>query len=92
MHASCTPTPHTADGLLLDSLPVRLFISPYRAAVACLGALYEQLCRLLINSFKETVANLLKAMKSAEVRVPAQQYVIYSSTRHKDVPVLDCRK
>ncbi|XP_067223723.1 HEAT repeat-containing protein 5A isoform X1 [Chanodichthys erythropterus] len=41
-------------------LPTRL------AAVACLGALYEQLGRLLINSFKETVANLLKAMKSAE--------------------------
>ncbi|XP_073682977.1 HEAT repeat-containing protein 5A isoform X1 [Garra rufa] len=41
-------------------LPTRL------AAVACLGVLYEQLGRLLINSFKETVANLLKAMKSAE--------------------------
>ncbi|KAG1971597.1 HEAT repeat-containing protein 5A isoform X2 [Pimephales promelas] len=41
-------------------LPTRL------AAVACLGALYEQLGRLLINSFKETVANLLKAIKSAE--------------------------
>ncbi|XP_065144355.2 HEAT repeat-containing protein 5A isoform X1 [Paramisgurnus dabryanus] len=41
-------------------LPTRL------AAVACLGVLYEQLGRLLINSFKETVANLLKAVKSAE--------------------------
>ncbi|KAL1257930.1 hypothetical protein QQF64_011174, partial [Cirrhinus molitorella] len=41
-------------------LPTRL------AAVACLGVLYEQLGRLLINSFKETVTNLLKAMKSAE--------------------------
>uniref|UniRef100_A0A8C1CQR8 HEAT repeat-containing protein 5A n=1 Tax=Cyprinus carpio carpio TaxID=630221 RepID=A0A8C1CQR8_CYPCA len=41
-------------------LPTRL------AAVACLGVLYEQLGRLLINSFKESVANLLKAMKSAE--------------------------
>lgn len=91
-HASRTPTPCAADGLLLDSLPVRLLISPYRAAVACLGALYEQLGRLLINSFKETVANLLKAMKSAEVRVAAQQYVIYSSTKHKDVTVLDCKK
>lgn len=86
------PTACTADGLLFDSLPVRLLISPYRAAVACLGALYEQLGRLLINSFKETVANLLKAMKSAEVRVAAQQYVIYSSTKHKDVTVLDCKK
>ncbi|XP_066529311.1 HEAT repeat-containing protein 5A isoform X2 [Hoplias malabaricus] len=41
-------------------LPTRL------AAVACLGALFEQLGRLLISSFKETVANLLKALKSAE--------------------------
>uniref|UniRef100_A0A9J8CMP9 HEAT repeat-containing protein 5A n=1 Tax=Cyprinus carpio carpio TaxID=630221 RepID=A0A9J8CMP9_CYPCA len=38
----------------------------FLAAVACLGVLYEQLGRLLINSFKETMANLLKAMKSAE--------------------------
>ncbi|XP_058847609.1 HEAT repeat-containing protein 5A-like isoform X1 [Acipenser ruthenus] len=36
------------------------------AAVACLGALYEQLGRLLGNSFTDTVGNLLKAMKSAE--------------------------
>ncbi|CAB1331150.1 unnamed protein product [Coregonus sp. 'balchen'] len=42
-------------------LPTRL------AAIACLGALYEQLGRLLVNTFKETLANLLKAMKSAEI-------------------------
>lgn len=36
------------------------------AAVACLGALYEQLGRLLGNTFTDTVGNLLKAMKSAE--------------------------
>uniref|UniRef100_A0A6Q2YC77 HEAT repeat-containing protein 5A n=1 Tax=Esox lucius TaxID=8010 RepID=A0A6Q2YC77_ESOLU len=41
-------------------LPTRL------AAIACLGALYEQLGRLLVNTFKETLANLWKAMKSAE--------------------------
>uniref|UniRef100_A0A8C7DR91 HEAT repeat-containing protein 5A n=1 Tax=Oncorhynchus kisutch TaxID=8019 RepID=A0A8C7DR91_ONCKI len=43
-------------------LPTRL------AAIACLGALYEQLGRLLVNTFKETLANLLKAIKSAEGR------------------------
>ncbi|XP_069049146.1 HEAT repeat-containing protein 5A isoform X2 [Lepisosteus oculatus] len=43
-------------------LPTRL------AAVACLGALYEQLGRLLGNTFTDTVGNLLKAMKSAESR------------------------
>ncbi|XP_062863467.1 HEAT repeat-containing protein 5A [Trichomycterus rosablanca] len=42
------------------------FLPSRLAAVACLGAMYEQLGRLLINSFKETVANLLKAVKSAE--------------------------
>ncbi|XP_047677260.1 HEAT repeat-containing protein 5A isoform X1 [Tachysurus fulvidraco] len=41
-------------------LPTRL------AAVACLGAMYEQLGRLLISSFKETVVTLLKSIKSSE--------------------------
>lgn len=40
-----------------------------RAAIACLGTLYEQLGRMLANSFKETLGNLLKAMKNAEVGV-----------------------
>ncbi|XP_047467316.1 HEAT repeat-containing protein 5A [Mugil cephalus] len=43
-----------------SGLPTRL------AAIACLGALYEQLGRMLIGSFKDTLVNLLKAMKSAE--------------------------
>ncbi|XP_028251322.1 HEAT repeat-containing protein 5A isoform X1 [Parambassis ranga] len=43
-----------------SGLPTRL------AAIACLGTLYEQLGRMLVGSFKETLANLLKAMKSAE--------------------------
>ncbi|KAM6973609.1 HEAT repeat-containing protein 5A [Aplochiton taeniatus] len=43
-----------------SALPTRL------AAIACLGALYEQLGRMLVNTFKDTLTNLLKAMKSAE--------------------------
>uniref|UniRef100_A0A8P4GPC7 HEAT repeat-containing protein 5A n=1 Tax=Dicentrarchus labrax TaxID=13489 RepID=A0A8P4GPC7_DICLA len=43
-----------------SGLPTRL------AAIACLGALFEQLGRMLAGSFKDTLANLLKAMKSAE--------------------------
>ncbi|XP_049451782.1 HEAT repeat-containing protein 5A isoform X1 [Epinephelus fuscoguttatus] len=43
-----------------SGLPTRL------AAIACLGALFEQLGRMLIGSFKDTLSNLLKAMKSAE--------------------------
>lgn len=78
-------------GLRLIPCQCAYLFLPYRAAVACLGALYEQLGRLLINSFKETVTNLLKAMKSAEVRVAAQQYVIYCSAKHTDVTVLDCK-
>lgn len=42
----------------------------FRAAVACLGSLYEQLGRMLVGSFKDTLSNLLKAMKSAEVCPP----------------------
>ncbi|GCC24140.1 hypothetical protein chiPu_0002540 [Chiloscyllium punctatum] len=36
------------------------------AGVVCLGALYEQLGRMLGNTYMDTVGNLLKAMKSAE--------------------------
>ncbi|XP_019118771.2 HEAT repeat-containing protein 5A isoform X4 [Larimichthys crocea] len=43
-----------------SGLPTRL------AAIACLGALFEQLGRMLVGYFKDTLANLLKAMKSAE--------------------------
>ncbi|XP_078133588.1 HEAT repeat-containing protein 5A isoform X2 [Sander vitreus] len=43
-----------------SGLPTRL------AAMACLGALFEQLGRMLVGSFKDTLTNLLKAMKSAE--------------------------
>ncbi|XP_077394832.1 HEAT repeat-containing protein 5A isoform X2 [Festucalex cinctus] len=43
-----------------SALPNRL------AAVACLGAMFEQLGRMLGGLFKETLANLLKALKHAE--------------------------
>ncbi|KAM9355893.1 HEAT repeat-containing protein 5A isoform 2-T2 [Pholidichthys leucotaenia] len=43
-----------------SSLPARL------AAITCLGALYEQLGRMLVGFLKDTLSNLLKAMKSAE--------------------------
>eukprot|EP00062_Callorhinchus_milii_P000008 gi/632933650/ref/XP_007887784.1/ PREDICTED: HEAT repeat-containing protein 5B isoform X2 [Callorhinchus milii] len=36
------------------------------AAVACVGAFYEKMGRMLGSSFPETVSNLLKALKSAE--------------------------
>ncbi|TKS86123.1 HEAT repeat-containing protein 5A [Collichthys lucidus] len=45
-----------------SGLPTRL------AAIACLGALFEQLGRMLVGYFRDTLANLLKAMKSAEGR------------------------
>ncbi|KAM7403791.1 hypothetical protein PAMA_004293 [Pampus argenteus] len=43
-----------------SGLPTRL------AAIACLGTLFEQLGRMLVGSFKDTLANLLKAMRNAE--------------------------
>ncbi|KAM9646403.1 HEAT repeat-containing protein 5A isoform 3-T3 [Trichechus inunguis] len=36
------------------------------AAVVCLGSLYKKLGRILVNTFADTVGNILKAMKSAE--------------------------
>lgn len=38
-----------------------------RAAVACVGAFYEKMGRMLGSAFPETVNNLLKSLKSAEV-------------------------
>ena len=39
----------------------------YRAAVTCIGAFYEKMGRMLGSAFPETVNNLLKSLKSAEV-------------------------
>lgn len=39
----------------------------FSAAVVCLGYLYKKLGRILGNSFSDTVGNVLKAMKNAEV-------------------------
>lgn len=38
------------------------------AAVACVGAFYERMGRMLGSSFPETINNLLKALKSAEAQ------------------------
>ena len=35
--------------------------------MVCLGSLYKKLGRILGNTFTDTVGNILKAMKSAEV-------------------------
>ncbi|XP_053700963.1 HEAT repeat-containing protein 5A [Synchiropus splendidus] len=43
-----------------SSLPTRL------AAVACLGSLFQHLGRVLVGSIKDSLANLLRALKSAE--------------------------
>ena len=42
-------------------------VTSYRAAVACVGAFYEKMGRMLGRAFPETVNNLLKSLKSAEV-------------------------
>lgn len=39
----------------------------HRAAVTCVGAFYEKMGRMLGSAFPETVNNLLKSLKSAEV-------------------------
>lgn len=46
-----------------------LFLFFCSAAVACVGAFYEKMGRMLGSSFPDTINNLLKALKSAEVRV-----------------------
>lgn len=43
-----------------------------RAAVACVGAFYEKMGRMLGSAFPETVNDLLKSLKSAEVSSTAR--------------------
>lgn len=59
----------------------------FRAAIACLGALFEQLGRILVGSFRDTLSNLLKAMKSAEVGL----LLTFCSVK-KDKPVINNKK
>lgn len=44
-----------------------ILINSCSAAVACVGAFYEKMGRMLGSSFPDTINNLLKALKSAEV-------------------------
>jgi hypothetical protein len=39
----------------------------FRAAITCLGTMYEKLGRLMGRSYEDTVQLLLKSIKSAEV-------------------------
>lgn len=38
-----------------------------RAAIACIGGMYEKLGRMVGRSYEETVSLLVKALKNAEV-------------------------
>lgn len=49
--------------------------------MACVGAFYEKMGRMLGSSFPDTINNLLKALKSAEVCVSLwyQKFPIFNS-------------
>lgn len=38
----------------------------YRAAICCLGGMYEKLGRMMGRSYEETVTTLVRSLKSAE--------------------------
>lgn len=38
----------------------------YRAAICCLGSMYEKLGRMMGRSYEETVTTLVRSLKSAE--------------------------
>lgn len=63
------------------STPTNVFF--HRAAVACVGAFYEKMGRMLGSSFPETVNNLLKSLKSAEVSFRLFIYVVLMPFRLK---------
>ena len=49
--------------------PIRLHPANvcFRAAVACVGGMYEKLGRMVGRSYEETISLLIKALKNAEV-------------------------
>lgn len=63
---------HLLLGLLsffLNVILTFLFFSfRLRAAIAVLGCMYEKLGRMMGSSYPETIQNLIKALKNAEVR------------------------
>lgn len=56
---------------MIQEMNVPMDASFLRAAVACVGAFYEKMGRMLGSAFPETVNNLLKSLKSAEVSFAA---------------------
>ncbi|KAL4613050.1 HEAT repeat-containing protein 5A [Arapaima gigas] len=56
----------TCNDIILSKDDSPSFLPTRLAAITCLGAIYEQLGRLLGNTFTIAVGNLLKAMKRAE--------------------------
>lgn len=52
--------------------------------MACVGAFYEKMGRMLGSSFPDTINNLLKALKSAEVCVRLKNLsTIFNSILHQ---------
>lgn len=61
-----------------------------RAAVACVGAFYEKMGRMLGSAFLDTVNNLLKSLKSAEVSFRARVQCLAHCTRVEGALSLLC--
>lgn len=61
--------------------------------MACVGAFYEKMGRMLGSSFPDTINNLLKALKSAEVcpfKSTTSKGVYYSESGVTYIPSLLC--
>ena len=50
-----------------SDLDVVFICLPFRAAISCIGGMYEKLGRMVGRSYEETVSILIKALKNAEV-------------------------
>lgn len=49
-----------------DKTGTLTYFAFYRAAVTCIGAMYEKLGRMMGRSYEETVQILIKALRNAE--------------------------
>ena len=62
--------------VLLSNMRVNgLAVFTLRAAIACIGGMYEKLGRMVGRSYEETVGLLIKSLKNAEVNICSHGYV-----------------
>ena len=68
-------TVNTCNDILKNKDDSPSFLPTKLACITCIGAMYEQLGRLMGRSYQETVTHLLKSLKNAESQLRCEIYI-----------------